>query len=74
MLTPRDVAALRAAGLVEPCADDRALAAARAWIGTPYLRDQAARGAGADCLGLIRGVWADVTGKPAPEAPGRPVP
>lgn len=37
-------------------------AAARRWIGTPY-RDQAsARGAGADCLGLVRGVWRELCG------------
>lgn len=34
-----------------------ALAEARAWIGTPYVHQAARRGAGTDCLGLIRGVW-----------------
>jgi len=29
---------------------------ARLWIGTPYLHQAAVRGAGCDCLGLIRGV------------------
>ena len=33
------------------------VAEARAWIGTPYYHQAATRGAGADCLGLIRGVW-----------------
>lgn len=42
-----------------------ALAAARRWIGTPYRHGQAARGAGCDCLGLLRGVWAELYG-PAP--------
>lgn len=46
-----------------------ALLAARAWIGTPYFIGQARRGIGCDCVGLIRGVWADLTGLPAPEAP-----
>jgi NlpC/P60 family putative phage cell wall peptidase len=30
---------------------------ARAWIGTPYLHQASLRGAGCDCLGLVRGVW-----------------
>lgn len=30
---------------------------ARTWIGTPYLHQASCRGAGADCLGLLRGVW-----------------
>ena len=35
-----------------------ALAAeARSWIGTPYHHRASTKGAGADCLGLIRGVW-----------------
>jgi len=37
---------------------------ARAWIGTPYVHQAARRGAGCDCLGLLRGVWAEVTGTP----------
>lgn len=30
---------------------------ARAWIGTPYHHQASVRGVGADCLGLVRGVW-----------------
>ena len=30
---------------------------ARGWIGTPYRHQASTRGAGADCLGLVRGVW-----------------
>ena len=30
---------------------------ARLWLGTPYLHQASVRGAGADCLGLLRGVW-----------------
>lgn len=51
---------------------DRALAAvaeARAWIGTPHVHGASVRGAGADCLGLIRGVWRALYGM-EPEAPG----
>lgn len=35
----------------------RAVAEARLWIGTPYVHQASCRGAGADCLGLIRGIW-----------------
>ena len=39
-----------------------AVTIARGWIGTPY-RHQASRlGAGADCLGLLRGVWRGLYG------------
>lgn len=42
---------------------ERAIAEARAWIGTPYYRHQAAaKGAGCDCLGLLRGVWRELYG------------
>ncbi len=44
------------------------VAAARGWIGTPYLHQASARGAGCDCLGLLRGVWREVLG-PEPEVP-----
>jgi NlpC/P60 family putative phage cell wall peptidase len=33
------------------------LAEARSWIGTPYRHQASLKGAGADCLGLIRGVY-----------------
>ena len=47
---------------------DEIVAAARRWIGTPY-RHQASRiRVGADCLGLVRGVFEEVTGR-APEHP-----
>lgn len=35
---------------------------ARGWIGTPYLHQASVRGAGADCLGLLRGIWRDLYG------------
>lgn len=40
----------------------RVVAAARAWLGTPYHDQASVRGAGCDCLGLARGVWRDVVG------------
>lgn len=45
----------------------RVVAAARGWIGTPYQHQASCRGAGADCLGLVRGVWREVLGA-EPEA------
>ena len=41
---------------------DAIVAAARAWLGTPYHHQASVRGVGADCLGLVRGVWRDVYG------------
>jgi len=38
-------------------------AAARRWIGTPYVHQASTRGAGADCLGLIRGLWREFYGR-----------
>ncbi len=46
---------------------DRVVASARQWIGTPYRHQSSCLGAGADCLGLVRGVWRDVLGS-EPEA------
>ena len=43
------------------------VAAARRWIGTPYRHQASCRGAGSDCLGLVRGVWREVYGR-EPEA------
>lgn len=33
------------------------LAEAHTWVGTPYQHQASAKGAGCDCLGLVRGVW-----------------
>lgn len=43
------------------------MAAARRWIGTPYRHQAACRGAGTDCLGLLRGLWREFYGA-EPEA------
>ena len=40
----------------------RVVSIARTWIGTPYCHQAATRGAGTDCLGLIRGIWAEIYG------------
>lgn len=41
---------------------------AREWIGTPYRHQHSTKGAGCDCLGLLRGVYRAVIG-PEPETP-----
>lgn len=43
--------------------------AARGWLGTSYLHQASLKGQGADCLGLVRGVWREVVGD-EPETPG----
>ena len=41
------------------------VAVARGWLGTPYHHQASVRGVGADCLGLLRGVWREVYGSEA---------
>ncbi|MEM6617474.1 MAG: NlpC/P60 family protein [Pseudomonadota bacterium] len=48
--------------------DDQVVAEARRWLGTPYHHQMAAKGAGCDCLGLIRGVYRAIIGV-EPETP-----
>lgn len=45
------------------------LAEARDWIGTPYRHQASAKGAGCDCLGLVRGVWRAMYGVEPEMAP-----
>lgn len=45
------------------------LAEARDWLGTPYQHQASAKGAGCDCLGLIRGVWRALYGAEPETAP-----
>lgn len=40
----------------------RVVEVARAWIGTPYVHQASCKGAGADCLGLVRGIWREILG------------
>jgi len=42
---------------------------ARSWIGTPYQHQASAKGAGCDCLGLVRGVWRALYGAEPELAP-----
>jgi NlpC/P60 family putative phage cell wall peptidase len=45
-----------------PADPARVNAIAERWIGTPYLHQGSARGLGADCLGLARGIWRELAG------------
>lgn len=45
------------------------VALARSWIGTPYRHQASEKGQGADCLGVVRGVWREWLG---PEPQGVP--
>ena len=42
----------------------------RAWIGTPYHHQASTLGAGADCVGLVRGVYRSLYGREAEALPG----
>lgn len=42
---------------------------ARSWIGTPYCHQASLKGAGCDCLGLVRGVWRALVGAEPEAAP-----
>lgn len=45
------------------------LVEARDWIGTPYQHQASTKGAGCDCLGLVRGVWRALYGEEPESAP-----
>jgi NlpC/P60 family putative phage cell wall peptidase len=47
----------------------QAVGIARDWIGTPYLHQASAKGAGADCLGLLRGIWREIYNQEPEEVP-----
>ncbi len=47
----------------------RILRLARGWIGTPYRHGASCKGAGADCLGLVRGVYREFYGFEPEEPP-----
>ncbi len=46
---------------------EQILTEARSWLGTPYRYQASTRNEGADCLGLVRGVWRGLYGE-EPEA------
>lgn len=52
-----------------PVSRERVIALARSWTGTPYHHQASKKGIGADCLGLVRGVWRELYGFDAEEPP-----
>jgi NlpC/P60 family putative phage cell wall peptidase len=58
----------RFAGAAREFPDGKVVQVARSWTGTPYVHQASVKGAGCDCLGLLRGVWREVRG-PEPEEP-----
>jgi NlpC/P60 family putative phage cell wall peptidase len=54
---------------IDTALQNRIVAEARSWIGTPYHHQAATKGAGCDCLGLVRGIYAEVMGKPSEDPP-----
>ena len=48
---------------------DGVVAAALGWLGTPYRHQASLKGVGADCLGLVRGVWREIYGGEAEAVP-----
>ncbi len=53
---------MTASDVPAPSDADRIIAAARGWLGTPYRHQASLKGAGCDCLGLIRGIWRELYG------------
>jgi cell wall-associated NlpC family hydrolase len=49
--------------------NNRIVTIARTWLGTPYHHQASVKGVGCDCLGLVRGVYAEAYGHPAEEPP-----
>ncbi len=52
-----------------PSINERIIAEAMTWAGTPFRHQGSRKGVGCDCLGLVRGVWRAVYGR-EPELPG----
>lgn len=48
---------------------DRIVIEARSWISTPYVHQASVKGAGTDCLGLLRGIWRAVMGAEPMQVP-----
>lgn len=48
---------------------DDIVTAAHGWVGTPYHDQATLKGVGADCLGLLRGIWRELLGDEPEEVP-----
>ena len=53
---------MRIASTLRSLAREAIVSEARRWIGTPYRHQASLIGVGADCLGLVRGVWRNLYG------------
>ncbi|WP_424927681.1 NlpC/P60 family protein [Amaricoccus tamworthensis] len=49
--------------------DHHVVSKARDWIGTPYRHQASCKGAGTDCLGLLRGLWREIIGEEPVDIP-----
>ncbi len=49
--------------------DKKIIAEAESWLGTPYHHQAGEKHIGADCLGLVRGIYAAIYGTPAQTPP-----
>lgn len=59
--------------IAPPAITHPAITLARGWIGTPYRHQASCKGAGCDCLGLLRGLWRELYGaEPEAAPPYRP--
>lgn len=66
---PLTVGRMMVARVVESAPREQAIVRlARGWLGTPYRHQASMRGVGADCLGLVRGIWRSLHGA-EPEVP-----
>ncbi|MDB2384165.1 NlpC/P60 family protein [bacterium] len=48
---------------------DQIVRTTQSWVGTPYRHQASAKQVGADCLGLVRGVWREVLGPEPKKTP-----
>lgn len=52
--------------------EQKVVAIATTWVGTPYQHQASLRNVGCDCLGLLRGVWRELYGVEPEEIPHYP--
>ena len=60
---------MRITSTLRSLAREAIVSEARRWIGTPYRHQASLIGVGADCLGLVRGVWRNLYGYDAEKPP-----
>ena len=55
--------------MLQETTNENVVRLAREWIGTPYLHQASAKGLGADCLGLVLGIFREVSADNLPSVP-----